>query len=75
MRRIITVLPLSLMLFLFASTVLAASPKVDKQQCIDVKSKIREIEARMRNGYSASQGIRLEARLRKLKDKRYRVCR
>lgn len=52
-----------------------ASPKSDKERCQEVKERIREIEARMRIGYSASQGIRLEARLRKLKDERYRLCR
>ena len=46
-----------------------------KKTCAEVKQKIRKIESRMRAGYTASQGIRLEKRLRKLKDKRYRVCR
>lgn len=47
----------------------------DRKACKAVKAQIREIEARMRNGYSAAQGIRYDERLRKLKDKRYKVCR
>jgi len=47
----------------------------DKAACEQVKKKIRAIEARMRDGYSASQGIRYEARLRALKEKRYKLCR
>ncbi len=43
--------------------------------CEEVKAEIREIEARMRAGYTAAQGIRYEARLRELKDCRYRLCR
>lgn len=49
--------------------------KAAKKACDDVKQKIRKIESRMRAGYSASQGIRLEEKLRKLKGERYRVCR
>ena len=52
-----------------------AAKQSDKLRCAKVKLKIREIEARMRQGYTASQGVKLEARLRKLKDERYRVCR
>ncbi|MDH4124196.1 MAG: hypothetical protein OEW64_00510 [Gammaproteobacteria bacterium] len=52
-----------------------AGGRTDKAACEAVKQKIREIEARMRNGYSAAQGIRYEARLRTLRDKRYELCR
>ena len=47
----------------------------DKAACESVKQKIRAIEARMRNGYSAVQGIRYDDRLRELRDKRYKLCR
>ena len=53
----------------------ALDRKAAKKACAEVKQKIRRIESRMRAGYTAAQGIRLEARLKKLKDKRYRVCR
>jgi len=52
-----------------------AEPQRNKEDCEKVKQQIRVIEAKMRNGYSAAQGIRLEERLRLLKDKRYKVCR
>lgn len=47
----------------------------DTAECRKVKADIRKIEARMRQPYTAAQGIRFDERLRKLKDKRYRVCR
>jgi hypothetical protein len=47
----------------------------DRDACAAVKQQIRQIEAKMRNGYSAAQGIRYDERLRKLKEKRYEVCR
>ena len=54
--------------------VLAAS-KCDKEACSKVKADIREVEAKMRSGYTVSQGNRYESRLRKLRDKRRRICR
>ena len=52
-----------------------AGSKVEKAACEKVKQQIRVIESRMRDGYSAAQGIRYEARLRDLRDKRYKLCR
>ena len=43
--------------------------------CDEVKAEIREIESRMRAGYTHAQGLRYEERLRELKDCRYRLCR
>jgi hypothetical protein len=51
-----------------------AGGKPDKAACEAVKKKIRAIEARMRDGYTAAQGIRYDARLRELREKRYRLC-
>ena len=53
----------------------AARPDCDALACAEVKQAIREIEARMRAGYSRAQGERYEARLRKLKQKRSKLCR
>lgn len=53
----------------------ALDREAKKKACTEVKLKIRKLESRMRAGYSASQGIRLEERLRELKRIRYRVCR
>ena len=52
-----------------------ARSNCDKLACNDVKEEIREIESRMRSGYSRAQGEKYEARLRKLKRKRRSVCR
>lgn len=57
-----------------SSKAMAGSGK-DKQACAKVKSQIRVIQNRMRSGYTASQGVRYEARLRRLREKRRRVCR
>ena len=57
------------------STSVSAVPPDDKAKCEKIKQQIRAIEAKMRNGYSAAQGIRYEERLRALKEKRYKVCR
>jgi len=52
-----------------------AKPDCDKLACDEVKQQIREIESRMRAGYSRAQGERFEARLRKLKRRRSKLCR
>ena len=49
--------------------------KRDKERCEKVKAQIRKIEAKMRLGYSAAQGIRYEEKLRELREKRYKICR
>ena len=54
---------------------ISARPDCDAAACAEVKQAIREIESRMRAGYSRSQGERYEARLRKLKRKRGKLCR
>ena len=43
--------------------------------CAEVKAKIRNIEARMRAGYTRAQGERYNEKLRELKAKRYKLCR
>ncbi|MDX1508128.1 MAG: hypothetical protein R3358_07595 [Woeseiaceae bacterium] len=62
-----------LLLALLASP--AAHAAKDTSECERVKRKIRAIEARMRQGYTASQGIRYEQKLRELREKRYKLCR
>lgn len=53
----------------------SAKPDCDALACAEVKQTIREIEARMRAGYSRSQGEKYEAKLRKLKRRRSKLCR
>ena len=45
-----------------------------REECEEVKVKIRAIEAKMRRGYTAAQGIRYEEKLRELKEQRYKLC-
>ncbi len=52
-----------------------ADDHCERLTCDEVKAEIRAIEARMRSGYTAAQGLRYEERLRELKDCRYRLCR
>ncbi|MEO1202929.1 MAG: hypothetical protein AAFX10_09485 [Pseudomonadota bacterium] len=51
-----------------------ANGQKDAKACDEVKTRIRAIQDRMRSGYTASQGVKLDARLRRLKEKRRRVC-
>ena len=46
-----------------------------KEECDKAKREIRKIQAQMRQGYSASQGEKMEAKLRDLRKRRSRVCR
>lgn len=52
-----------------------ARSNCDNVDCDSIKSEIREIQAKMRSGYTRAQGERYEARLRKLRKKRSRHCR
>jgi len=52
----------------------AARSNCDKLACSEVKEEIREIEARMRSGYTRAQGEKYEAKLRELKRKRKMIC-
>lgn len=74
MMRFVSVIVFTAIACTWPSDVVAGR-KEDAKRCTEVKQKIREIEERMRRGYSAAQGIRLDERLRKLKDERYKVCR
>lgn len=59
-----------------ASPVDAADRQKTRQDaCETVKAKIRYVESRMRAGYTAKQGYRLEDRLRELRRKRSKLCR
>lgn len=46
----------------------------DEQECEAVKEKIRKVQSRMRRGYSAEQGVRLNAKLLELREKRKKAC-
>lgn len=68
MRRLLLLMPLALLA--------APSAGHDAQtQCAEVKAKIRHVQSKMRQGYTRAQGERLEAELRRLRERRARVCR
>jgi len=46
-----------------------------KTKCKKTKQQIRQVESKMRAGYTRVQGEKLEARLRKLRADRARICR
>ena len=46
-----------------------------KAECEETKQKIRQIQSRMRQGYTAKQGVKMEADLRKLRAIRSKKCR
>lgn len=64
-----------LLLLVLATMQAAADTRDDEAACEKVKQQIRSIQTKMRNGYSAAQGIRYDERLRELKKKRYKLCR
>ncbi len=73
MRSIIVFLIAILALSSPAGVMAADRKRAEKCQKID--QQIRKIEARMRRGYTAAQGVRLDERLRELREERYRLCR
>jgi len=52
-----------------------ARTNCDKLACSEIKDEIRDIEAKMRSGYSRAQGEKYEVKLRKLKRERKKICR
>lgn len=52
-----------------------AHQKCDKTACAETKAEIRDIQSKMRSGYTRAQGEKYEARLRRLRAKRAKLCR
>jgi hypothetical protein len=67
--RILLTIVLSL---LFTSN--PAHEVTDKAECTAIKEKIRHIQSKMRSGYTRTQGERMEAQLRKLRERRRAKC-
>lgn len=44
-------------------------------ECDAVKQKIRRIQAKMRQGYNARQGEKMQQQLRELREQRSKLCR
>lgn len=70
MRSIMTIC----LLLVLASGSSAHEPD-SRDECARVKQKIRQIQSRMRAGYTRAEGERMEDRLRKLRAVRAKVCR
>jgi hypothetical protein len=52
-----------------------ASDDSRRQKCEQTRQKIEKIRSKMRQGYSAAQGIRMDENLRRLKKQRSKYCR
>ena len=65
----------TLLLVVFCFSTAPAGNKQDEAACAEVKEKIRNIQSRMRSGYTRAQGERYEQRLRELRTKRFKLCR
>lgn len=77
MKRCIRISLVTIALVL-GTALLSGNVLADKKRdayCRELAEKIRQIEARMREPYTAAQGVRLQARLRELKRERHRHCR
>lgn len=46
-----------------------------REACAETKQKIQKVQARMRSGYNAKQGERMQAELRRLRSIHAKVCR
>jgi len=72
----------SLVLLLLASGLVDAQQRAArcypksacKAECDATKQEIRKIQAKMRQGYSASQGAKMETKLRDLRKRRSKLC-
>ncbi|MGH8224328.1 MAG: hypothetical protein ACREQZ_15270 [Woeseiaceae bacterium] len=68
-------LVLSLMLVCMDPCPALADTRDRAEACAEVKAKIRKLRSKMRQGYTAKQGMRLEEELRELRERRARLCR
>lgn len=64
-----------LMLIVLCASAAESGSKQDEAACAEVKEKIRNIQSKMRSGYTRAQGEKYEQRLRELRAKRYKLCR
>lgn len=64
-----------LLIALAAAPMTGAADRKAEAACAEVKAKIRNIEARMRAGYTRAEGERYNEKLRELKAKRHKLCR
>jgi hypothetical protein len=63
------------LMVLLAPSAGLADRKLREAECAEVKEKIRNIESRMRAGYTLAEGERYNEKLRELRAKRAKLCR
>jgi hypothetical protein len=73
--RIVRLLLAFILCLVYATPAVTSPADERKTECAKTKEKIRRIESKMRHGYTASQGIKMEDELRRLRERRARTCR
>ncbi len=68
--RVLTVLAVNLLF----SPAVTAHEYCPRAECEETKQKIRQIQSKMRQGYTRKQGEKMEADLRKLRAIRSKQC-
>lgn len=64
------------MLYLVYSATALPSPMDERElKCAETREKIRRIESKMRQGYTAKEGVKMQDELRGLRELRKRICR
>jgi hypothetical protein len=67
---------LAFMLYLLYSATAVPAPMDERElKCAETREKIRKIESKMRQGYTAKQGVKMQDELRSLRVLRKRICR
>jgi hypothetical protein len=66
---------LAFLTLLISSSVTASQSSDTKERCEKTKQKIAKIHSKMRQGYTASQGVRMDEELRRLRKMRSKYCR
>jgi F0F1-type ATP synthase membrane subunit b/b' len=64
-----------LLCLVFATKAAPSATDEREVKCAETREKIRRIESKMRQGYTAKQGIKMQDELRSLRELRKRICR
>lgn len=64
-----------LLCLVFATKAVPLATDEREAKCAEAKEKIRKIESKMRQGYTAKQGVKMQDELRSLRERRKHLCR
>ncbi len=64
-----------LLCLLYVAAAVPAATDERETKCAETREKIRRVESKMRQGYTAKQGIKMQDELRSLRELRKRICR